>query len=103
MWLHILVFVKDHMDYLISSCDPVHAATNNHCTLYDELNLHLLSEKSLTRNNGASMITQIPSTLLHDELNTFITKPQDCGNDRVISSLRICCTGLNMFQVDMTC
>ena len=103
MWLHFLAFVKDHMDYLISSYDPVHAATNNHCKLYDELNLHLLSEKSLTRNNRASMITQITSTSLHDKLNTFIRKPQDCGNDHVISSLRICCMGLDMFQVDMTC
>ena len=63
----MLEFVKDCMDYLKSSCDPGHAETNDYCTLYDELNPRALSEKSLTRNNGTSLIIQITSMLTHSE------------------------------------
>ena len=101
MWLCIFVFVKDHMDYIISSYGPEHTTTNDYCKLYDELNLYLLSEKSLTINYGTSMIIQITYMLPHAELRIFIKKQQYYGNEHVPSSLSISCTGLSVFQLDM--
>ena len=46
LYIETKEFVKDHVDYLISSCDAGCSTINDYYTLHDELKFHLSSEKS---------------------------------------------------------
>ena len=81
-------FVKDCMDYLISSCDTGHITTNDYYTLHDELKLNLWSENSLTRNNETSMTIQTTSRIFIDGATATRTRSRTIARSNARNTTR---------------